>query len=76
MGRTKFFNCVLSFRMVNESSLMESEPVDPVTLSADWSRVARLLLVTALTVAGSVGNVFMISAVIIEDHLRKRGRIL
>lgn len=49
------------------------ETVSPVTLSADWSRVARLLLLASLSAVGSVGNVFMISAIMIEDYLRKRG---
>ncbi|XP_069697813.1 alpha-1B adrenergic receptor-like [Periplaneta americana] len=49
------------------------ESVSPVTLSADWSRVARLLLIASLAVIGSVGNIFMISSVMIEDHLKKRG---
>lgn len=49
------------------------ESVSPVTLSADWSRVARLLLLASLSAVGSVGNVFMISAVMIDDYLRKRG---
>lgn len=47
--------------------------VSPVTLSSDWSRVARLLMLASLSVIGSVGNVFMISAVMIEDHLKKKG---
>lgn len=51
----------------------DAESVSPVTLSSDWSRVARLLLLASLAVIGSVGNVFMISAVMIEDHLKKRG---
>lgn len=50
--------------------------VSPVTLSSDWSRVARLLLLASLAVVGSVGNVFMISAVMVEDHLKKRGEML
>lgn len=49
------------------------ESVSPVTLSADWSRVARLLLLASLASIGSIGNVFMISAVMIEDYLRKKG---
>ncbi|BET00428.1 7 transmembrane receptor (rhodopsin family) [Nesidiocoris tenuis] len=49
------------------------EEVSPVTLSNDWSRVARLLTVAGLAVVGSLGNVYMISAVMIEDHLKKRG---
>lgn len=50
------------------------ENISPVTLSSDWSRVARLLLLVSLAIVGSVGNVFMISAVMIEDHLKKRGK--
>ncbi|XP_039286312.1 melatonin receptor type 1A [Nilaparvata lugens] len=50
--------------------------ISPVTLSSDWSRVARLLLVVGLAVIGSVGNVYMVSAVMIEDHLKKKGNIL
>ncbi|KAK0089902.1 hypothetical protein PV326_004332 [Microctonus aethiopoides] len=50
--------------------------VSPVTLSSDWPRVARLLLLASLAVIGSVGNVFMISAVMVEDHLKKRGNAL
>ncbi|XP_034943497.1 RYamide receptor-like isoform X2 [Chelonus insularis] len=46
--------------------------VSPVTLSSDWSRVARLLLLASLAVVGSVGNVFMISAIMVEDHLKKK----
>lgn len=51
------------------------EDVSPVTLYEGWSRVARLLLLASLAVIGSVGNVFMISAVMIEDHLKKKGRL-
>ncbi|OXU31659.1 hypothetical protein TSAR_014853 [Trichomalopsis sarcophagae] len=47
--------------------------ISPVTLSSDWSRVVRLLMLASLAVVGSVGNVFMISAVMVEDHLKKRG---
>ncbi|XP_017780856.1 PREDICTED: melatonin receptor type 1B-A-like [Nicrophorus vespilloides] len=50
-----------------------AEFVSPVTLSSDWSRVARLLLLSSMSAIGSIGNVFMISAVMIEDYLRKRG---
>lgn len=52
------------------------ESVSPVTLSSDWSRVARLLLLASLAAVGSIGNVFMISAVMIEDYLRKRGNVI
>ncbi|KAG7189486.1 hypothetical protein KM043_017180 [Ampulex compressa] len=47
--------------------------ISPVTLSSAWSRVGRLLLLASLAVGGSVGNVFMISAVVVEDQLKKRG---
>ncbi|XP_058809062.1 melatonin receptor type 1A-like [Phymastichus coffea] len=47
--------------------------ISPVTLSSDWSRVVRLLLLASLAVIGSVGNVFMISAIMVEDHLKKKG---
>lgn len=46
----------------------------PVTLSQEWSRMARLLLISFLSVIGSVGNVFMISSVMVEDHLKKAGK--
>ena len=49
--------------------------MSPVTLASDWSRVARLLLLASLSVIGSVGNVFMISAVMTEDHLKQRGQL-
>lgn len=58
------------------SSNMSSDgdlDVSPVTLSSAWSRVARLLLLASLAVGGSVGNIFMISAVVVEDQLNKRG---
>ncbi|XP_020297521.1 melatonin receptor type 1A-like [Pseudomyrmex gracilis] len=55
------------------SSIMDDLDVSPVTLSSAWSRVARLLLLASLAVGGSVGNVFMISAVVVEDQLNKRG---
>lgn len=52
------------------------DDVRPVTLSAEWSRLARLLLIACLAVIGSIGNVFMISSVMIEDHLKKAGKFL
>lgn len=45
----------------------------PVTLSTEWSALARLLVLTCLSVIGSIGNVFMISSLMIEDHLKKAG---
>ncbi|VEN41134.1 unnamed protein product [Callosobruchus maculatus] len=49
------------------------ESVSPVTLNDHWSRLARFILLASLSAVGSVGNVFMISAVVIDDYLRKRG---
>lgn len=46
----------------------------PVTLSPHWSRLAKLLFISFLSVIGSVGNVFMISSVMVEDHLKKAGK--
>lgn len=46
----------------------------PVTLSTEWSKMARLLVLACLSVIGSIGNVFMISSVMIEDHLKKAGK--
>lgn len=58
------------------SSIIDGDlDVSPVTLSSAWSRVARLLLLASLAVGGSVGNVFMISAVVVEDQLNKRGML-
>lgn len=49
--------------------------VSPVTLSGEWSKMARILLLSCLSVIGSIGNVFMISSVMIEDHLKKAGNL-
>lgn len=46
----------------------------PITLSSQWSSMARLLILASLSVIGSIGNVFMISSVMIEDHLKKAGK--
>lgn len=46
----------------------------PVTLSSDWSRLSRLLILSCLSVIGSVGNVFMISSLLIEDYLKRAGK--
>lgn len=54
---------------------LEIESVSPVTLNDHWSRLARLIVLASLAAIGSVGNVFMISAVMIEDYLRRRGII-
>lgn len=51
-----------------------AENVSLVTISSDLSRVGRLLMMSGLSVLGSIGNVYMISAVIVEEHLSKRGK--
>lgn len=58
-----------------ENSLDSDLDISPVTLSSAWSRVARLLLLASMAVGGSVGNVFMISALVVEDQLKKRGTV-
>lgn len=63
----------LESRMDKAGSVDSDLDISPVTLSSAWSRVARLLLLASMAVGGSVGNVFMISAVVVEDQLKKRG---
>ncbi|VVC28437.1 GPCR, rhodopsin-like, 7TM,G protein-coupled receptor, rhodopsin-like [Cinara cedri] len=64
---------MLSTTFINDGPMVDSDAVSPVTLSMEWSRVARLLIMIGLSVIGSIGNVYMISSVMIEDHLNKRG---
>ncbi|XP_050432563.1 histamine H2 receptor-like [Adelges cooleyi] len=70
---TAIVESVLSTTMMTDGPLADSDAVSPVTLSMEWSRVARLLIMIGLSVIGSIGNVYMISSVMIEDHLNKRG---
>lgn len=58
---------------LNKASRHHIKDFSPVTLSTEWSRMARLLVLACLSVIGSIGNVFMISSVMIEDHLKKAG---
>lgn len=67
---------VMSTTSMNDGPLADSDAVSPVTLSTEWSRVARLLIMIGLSVVGSIGNVYMISSVMIEDHLNKRGKYI
>ncbi|CAH0389941.1 unnamed protein product [Bemisia tabaci] len=55
------------------SPMLDAGGISPVQLAYDWSRVWRLLIMLALCVIGSIGNVYMISSVMIEDHLKKKG---
>lgn len=57
-----------------ENPLDSDLDISPVTLSSAWSRVARLLLFSSMAVGGSVGNVFMISAVVVEDRSTQKTR--
>lgn len=59
---------------VGSSNRHHIKDFSPVTLSTEWSSMARLLVLAALSVIGSIGNVFMISSVMIEDHLKKAGK--
>ncbi|XP_050540939.1 melatonin receptor type 1B-B-like [Daktulosphaira vitifoliae] len=70
---TTVIQSILSTTMMSNDPLSDSDAVSPVTLSVEWSRVARLLIMIGLSVIGSIGNVYMISSVMIEDHLNKRG---
>lgn len=58
----------------NYAKSIKNNEFSPVTLAAEWSRMARLLVLAGLSVVGSIGNVFMISSVMIEDHLKKAGK--
>lgn len=71
---TAIVESMLSTTVINDGPLVDSDVVSPVTLSMEWSRVARLLIMIGLSVIGSIGNVYMISSVMIEDHLNKRGK--
>lgn len=66
----------MSHRMSKSTSVHKhvSKDFSPVTLSMEWSSMTRLLVLSALSVFGSIGNVFMISSVMIEDHLKKAGK--
>lgn len=57
----------------NYGKSIKNNEFSPVTLAADWSRMGKLLVLAGLSVIGSIGNVFMISSVMIEDHLKKAG---
>ena len=54
---------------------LHPESISPVTLSSETSRLVRIIFLTIFSVIGSVGNIFMISSVMIEDHLKKAGKI-
>lgn len=67
----------LSHRSLHKSGSSHRHHIkdfSPVTLSTEWSSMARLLVLACLSVVGSIGNVFMISSVMIEDHLKKAGK--
>lgn len=55
---------------------LHPEIISPVTLSSETSRLVRIIFLTIFSVIGSVGNIFMISSVMVEDHLKKAGKNL
>lgn len=63
-------------KLLTTAFIPKADNFSPVTLSQDWSRLAKLLLISFLSVIGSIGNVFMISSVMVEDHLKKAGKLL
>uniref|UniRef100_T1IYG9 G-protein coupled receptors family 1 profile domain-containing protein n=1 Tax=Strigamia maritima TaxID=126957 RepID=T1IYG9_STRMM len=42
--------------------------------SLQWNKVAKLLLLSTLSAVGTIGNIFAISAVMLENQLKKRGK--
>jgi len=40
-----------------------------------WNRVVKLLVISVIATVASTGNVFVISAVLMDDHLKKRGNV-
>ncbi|XP_017762395.1 PREDICTED: neuropeptide Y receptor-like [Eufriesea mexicana] len=73
-GATSTLAGIMSLESDKTNNFLDNDlDISPVTLSSAWSRVARLLLLTSMSVGGSVGNVFMISAVVVENQLKKRG---
>lgn len=69
------FYAITSLSLTSKTKKYYDDNVSPVTLSPEWSRMARLLFISFLAVIGSVGNIFMISSVMIEDHLKKAGML-
>lgn len=65
----------LAVKSLKPQSTTAPSFVSPVTLSSEWSRLARLILLSILSVIGSVGNVFMISSPMIVDPLKKAGKV-
>lgn len=52
------------------------EHFSPVLLSTEWRPLSRLIFLTIMSVIGSVGNIFMISSVMVEDQLKKAGEFV
>lgn len=49
------------------------EHFSPVLLSSEWRPLSRLVFLTIMSCIGGVGNIFMISSVMVEDQLKKAG---
>ncbi len=41
----------------------------------DWGRVFRLVSISGIATLASMGNIFTISAIIMDDLLRKKGKV-
>lgn len=42
----------------------------------DWPRFFRLIFISSVATFASIGNIFTISAIIVDDLLRKKGKEL
>lgn len=74
IGIDTIINGPLSVIAKPENHNDTSHNVSAVLLSNEWPRLTRLLYFTIMSVIGSVGNIFMISSVMIEDQLKKAGK--
>lgn len=63
----------ISKSIKQSKSIKYNNDFSPVTLAGDWSRMGKLLILAIFSIFGSVGNIFMISSVMVEDHLKKAG---
>ncbi|KAL2720099.1 histamine H2 receptor-like [Vespula squamosa] len=60
-------------RMDKTEDIVKYEVSSEVILSSSWSRLLQLAVLAFLAIFGSIGNVFMISALVIEEKLKKIG---
>lgn len=64
-----------AWRLVHGVGVEHSFPApdDGVDEQEPLNRVVKLLVLSAVASVASVGNIFVISAVLMEEHLKKRG---